>query len=779
MIKKTDSICEWPTGRLLKTGLMKTIFIEKERIEIVRELRKALKLLSMLQKNNCNSFYFFAIFPYFLSLYKDLYRYFLTERSKQHIKFNRLISFMEIIVSLTEYSEEWAKEEYRYYLPEDQPVDMDDIADAIGKAYDYIVYSETKLKIKNDHLYVTCSSFKKESNLPLRLGKDFPQELRKKYSFIPKAKTQRLGKDFPQKLRKKYSSDPKPITQKDKGPKEFQVSDLLSLKLEFGRWDEEGYEIDYGKETYKVRIYIKNKPFRFCTYLLIVNPQEDDRLKEIESIDDAKKILNKDLERKVTPADLNISPEEEFWAHCSNIQAWYEHDYDTRLLDSKLAFPLLRKLMKLGDPKARKAYSKEVMERYAKGTRDIRSMLLHWDLFKYVPFEEQISIIEDPDDYDVIVMLKDVLGEDFKLGDFQVENGKVTTLKIKDYTHLESLPPEIGMLKNLQRFDISLPNLTTLPDSIGALKSLEELYITAPNLFSIPRSIGNLKILKRLHIESSQIVSLPEELGKLQNLKSLVIDKTDQFEKLPESLGKLRNLERLWIYNSSVEKLPESLGNLKLLKDLEINDSKLKKLPESFGNLESLQTLKIENSKLKELPESFGNLGSERLSISIHDGMFESLPESIGNIKAHAFLITKQKLTRLPDSFGHMKVKTINLAGNKIEKLPESFGSNTVLKSFYINGNRLQNLPESFKNLKNLESFDLAANNLRNFPNVILELKNLKQLDIGWNEITSIPVEITNLKYLEDLYLEKLPKLHLPDYLRYKRDKVKPILHYD
>ncbi|MEJ2252056.1 MAG: leucine-rich repeat domain-containing protein, partial [Candidatus Lokiarchaeota archaeon] len=324
--------------------------------------------------------------------------------------------------------------------------------------------------------------------------------------------------------------------RKMKVVKEFQVSALLSLKLELGRWDEQGNETDYDEESYKVRIYVDNKPFRICTYLLILNPQKDEKFKEIESIDDAKSILKRDLEIKVTPAELSISPEEEFWAHCSNIQAWYEHEYDTRLLDSLLAFPLLKKLMKEGDPKARGNYSTEVMKRYAKGNKTIKQMLHYEGYFKYVPFEEQVSILEDPDDYDAIISLREAIGEDFKIGEFQMDDGKVTTLYLKNYKHLESLPTEIGMLGNLRKLEIALPNLTMLPGSIGNLKSLEELYITAPNLPSIPRSIGNLKVLKELYVKSSQLVSLPEELGDIQNLISLTLENCKRFENLPESL---------------------------------------------------------------------------------------------------------------------------------------------------------------------------------------------------------------------------------------------------
>ena len=39
----------------------------------------------------------------------------------------------------------------------------------------------------------------------------------------------------------------------------------------------------------------------------------------------------------------NITPEQEFWEHYSNLQVWYKNDYNTRLLHRNLSFDLLKK----------------------------------------------------------------------------------------------------------------------------------------------------------------------------------------------------------------------------------------------------------------------------------------------------------------------------------------------------------------------------------------------------------------------------------------------------
>ena len=59
-----------------------------------------------------------------------------------------------------------------------------------------------------------------------------------------------------------------------------------------------------------------------------------------------------------------IAPEEEFWGYCSNLQTWVEHDYDTRLLHSNIAFPLLGRISRAGDKQASKYLSKRLVKDY-------------------------------------------------------------------------------------------------------------------------------------------------------------------------------------------------------------------------------------------------------------------------------------------------------------------------------------------------------------------------------------------------------------------------------
>lgn len=118
--------------------------------------------------------------------------------------------------------------------------------------------------------------------------------------------------------------------------REFRINEHLTLRLVRGQTE----------------IYIDNIPFHQCKYLLLNLTQKDFKdFDQIDSIDEAFEVYNKMDKDHEKDHDL-IDPETEFIGHCSNLQAWYEHDYDLRILHSSLSIPLLKKLAFLGDKTA-------------------------------------------------------------------------------------------------------------------------------------------------------------------------------------------------------------------------------------------------------------------------------------------------------------------------------------------------------------------------------------------------------------------------------------------
>jgi len=157
---------------------------------------------------------------------------------------------------------------------------------------------------------------------------------------------------------------------------EFKVNRVITLKLE-------------GKETI---IYVAGEVFRQCKKLILNIPiTEITALNAIRSIDEIieKKELNLDR------MEYELSSESEFWAHCSNLQIWAEYNYDTRLLHKNLAFPLLKRLSKVGDKEAKRVFKEEIAERFEKGNFIVQLFLLEDNYLDYLKNEELDVLVDN------------------------------------------------------------------------------------------------------------------------------------------------------------------------------------------------------------------------------------------------------------------------------------------------------------------------------------------------------------------------------------------------
>ncbi len=162
--------------------------------------------------------------------------------------------------------------------------------------------------------------------------------------------------------------------------KEVPINDFLTLKLG-----------DNGS----VDIFVNGEFFDICKYLLINIPTyEVERFDEINSIDEAAELLNHSMENEEEFDEHNLNPEELFWGHASNIQAWVESKYNTCLLHRNLAFPLLKKLTEAGDPVAKEVFKHEIAKRIDDGCINVVYYLIIEGYLKYLDREEIQSLFE-------------------------------------------------------------------------------------------------------------------------------------------------------------------------------------------------------------------------------------------------------------------------------------------------------------------------------------------------------------------------------------------------
>jgi tetratricopeptide (TPR) repeat protein len=134
----------------------------------------------------------------------------------------------------------------------------------------------------------------------------------------------------------------------------------------------EHLDVAWDTQDVRVRVLVDGKPISQCVFIVAnVSPTNQ----EIKSIDDLARLPGAhQMAGRATRMLLSI--EEEVAAHASNIQAWAEHDYDTRLLHSNIAFPVLKALAWAGDPKAMRVLFPEIVGRIRDGTNATRQALM-------------------------------------------------------------------------------------------------------------------------------------------------------------------------------------------------------------------------------------------------------------------------------------------------------------------------------------------------------------------------------------------------------------------
>ena len=255
-------------------------------------------------------------------------------------------------------------------------------------------------------------------------------------------------------------------------PKEFAVNEFLTVKLVW-------------RDTI---IYVNGELFMSCKRLLINVPIDKiSDTDELDSIDEAAEKLgwDEDGQIKIDGINYNLSPETEFWGHCSNLQAWYEHNYDTRLLHSNLAFSLLKKLVEVGDPQAKKVFEEEIAKRLESGYPPVVEYLVREGYTRYLNSEELFFTVLVSEEAEILLEIENHLFEQHKenielVGEldlhlapcFTVKNKHVTGIYLFD-CGLKVLPDSIGDLSYLESLDISFNGLNLPKEMIAKLRDIK------------------------------------------------------------------------------------------------------------------------------------------------------------------------------------------------------------------------------------------------------------------------------------------------------------------
>ncbi len=80
-------------------------------------------------------------------------------------------------------------------------------------------------------------------------------------------------------------------------------------------------------------------------------------------------------------------------AHCSNLQAWAENNYNTNILHSNLSFPLLTELNKAGDPIAKRVFGEEIAKRIENGYLPTIKFLFQENYLDFLNSEQKKLVV--------------------------------------------------------------------------------------------------------------------------------------------------------------------------------------------------------------------------------------------------------------------------------------------------------------------------------------------------------------------------------------------------
>ncbi|HEC38136.1 hypothetical protein LCGC14_0886260 [marine sediment metagenome] len=273
--------------------------------------------------------------------------------------------------------------------------------------------------------------------------------------------------------------------------REFVVNNMITLKLEDG----------------KTNLYVNGKLYIHCKYLILNIPvNEVEKFEDIKSIEEAAEKL-KSTEEPGWELKYDISPEEEFFGHCSNLQAWAENGYDSRILHYSLSFSLLQELAEK-DPQARLTLKEEIAKRLESESQSVVDYLHETELIYLLSYEMLLEGLVDPEDLEILKEAELEIGERFYY-DRHLEIG---------YFGYE------GIVEILSKYN----------------NQSNELRIVPMNFFDLEN-----KFISFLRFES-EIQIIPKALCKLKHLKHIVFADFSRIKHIPRQL---KNVEFFDIKN--------------------------------------------------------------------------------------------------------------------------------------------------------------------------------------------------------------------------------------
>ena len=320
------------------------------------------------------------------------------------------------------------------------------------------------------------------------------------------------------------------------------------------------------------------------------------------------------------------------------------------------------------------------------------------------------------------------------------ESGRVTRLELPENNLNGQIPPELGMLSNLQTIELWGNELSgKIPPELGSLSNLQALELAANDLSGeIPPDLGLLYNLKELHLYHNQLIgAIPPKIGDLVSLQEIILHGNQLSGEIPNELANLEFLRRLNLdENRLTGVIPPELGSLLHLQAMTLNDNLLEgELPAELGKLRNLRYLRLEGNRLDGCAP--GNWQSKFGEHSDLGGLLFCDTASVPQLDP-TLLSDRYALVEFYYATRGLfwKEKSNWLSPEPLENWHgvTTDGNGRVTQLNLVANNLNGEFPSEIRYLTNLEMLDLSKNGLKGMvPTGIGHLANLMYLSLEGN----------------------------------------------
>jgi len=555
-------------------------------------------------------------------------------------------------------------------------------------------------------------------------------------------------------------------------------------------------EVVYDEQASRARVIVDGKPFLHCSFIVadIASTNHDiQSIDDLAQYQDARILEGRNVREYLTPA-------EEVFAHASNLQAWAEYGYDTRLLHSNIAFPLLKELASAGDDIAARVLPAEVDARLRDGNTDTRNFII--EQYGEMLNNDSIKFLAN-DVVNLLVVLRllttriDVLTKEKillyvnaflpDLSNDAREN--LLQILMTDYVDpdMEKFLKESGMqLEDWEKKCLGC--IEVIPDSVIEVL-LDVILHHSRTDFGIILLICYRKSLPVLVLEQltrdedpgirgliASRPDLPEEIVSIfvneeQNdevLRYLYNNESETvcWHLMCQATPKFRNDRRFWNVFSTLAYSADTSIRLNIADQPDISRDILDHLAHdhdpTVSTIAKAQFEKKYPYSSKSSPDIREMRALEDLQRHFDDSLRPIQECQPGNFAENTwdpfiFEIMDGHVTKIgirhtrKDSRDPSTEDYRGLHLRQLRHLPDSIGDLAFLEVLDLEENALTELPDSIGNLSRLTSLNLFGNKLKSFPENLENLVMLDKLVLSHNGLEEFPEAITRISSLQVL----------------------------